>query len=218
MTVTFEGVVYEIHRDKYNKFNSYAVAIAPADKNAINITINNRVDGIKVVKINNCAFSNMNKLEAVFTADLDVLTIGMSAFAFCKKLKTFHSCAADVTIDKNAFQGCTNLINIWCRGIVKLRPHCFVNCPALIDVGTLMIVEEESFINCTALKKLSFCDKVSVRGNIFKNTIIDEVFCYGDVLFHNNARMSMFANKSIHCKETSNMAELAYEGSNVIFW
>ncbi len=217
MTVTFEGVVYELHRDKYNKFNDYAVAIAPENKNASNIIINNRVDGVRVTRINNCAFSNMHKLESVYTADLDVLTVGQSAFAFCTKLKAFHSSAADITIDKKAFQGCKSLVNVWCRGIVKLRPQCFVDCPSLRDVGTLMIVEEDCFVNCTALKKLFFCDKVSVRGNVFKNTIIEEVVCYGDVLFHNKATTNMFLNKTIRCRECSNVASLAYEGANVIF-
>ena len=218
MIVTLEGVVYEIHYDKYNKFNNYAVVVAAEDKNAKCLTINSHVEGVKVVKIGKAAFKQMKKLEGVFTADMDSLVIDSEAFALCPSLKTFHTSADEVTVNGLAFYKCKKLISLWCKGVVKLRYRSFTDCDSLQDVGNLLIVEEESFVNCVSLQKLSFCDKVSVRGNVFKNTVISEVFCYGDVLLHNCATMDMFLNKTIHCKANSNLTTLVYEGANVIFW
>lgn len=216
--VLVDGVIYEVYRDKYNKFNDYAIVIAPEYRDTESITISSHIDGVKVTKIQQNAFSGMQKLETVFTEDLDSLIIEKKAFANCPKLKTFHSSSDSLTIDTHAFYRCKKLVNIWCKGTIKLRHQSFVDCDSLIDVGNLLIVEEESFVNCVSLEKISLCDKVSVRGNIFKNTVIKDVFCYGNVLLHNRANVSMFVNKTIHCKANSNLANLAYEGANIIFW
>ena len=79
--------------------------------------------------------SRMDVLEA---EGKEVLEIGEGAFAGDDKIQKvqFNGVLNHITIRKNAFEGCVNLIMVLTdSGIFNIESNAFKNCPKLIRLG-----------------------------------------------------------------------------------
>ena len=128
---------------------------------------------LPVVRIANDAFKNASRLKTI-TIPSSVEEIGDRAFAG-STVENITLLPSIKKIGKEAFAGCTNLVSI--------------------NMGASLVetIENKTFINCPALKKVIFPETLNTLGNsVFENAFVleslslpDRVTSIGDRAFYN---------------------------------
>ena len=121
-------------------------------------------DSVAFLTIENDAFyrSGIEKLDL---PEGDV-TVGDSAFAHCKALKSI-SVTDKATIDKKAFDSCSALTDATFRGKVSLGENAFNECSSLqnINIDLSEDLNGGAFTNCTKLTKINGKPAFDSNGN-----------------------------------------------------
>ena len=145
-----------------------------------NLIIPSAIDGYKVTRIDDFAFTNCTNLKSVDIGD-SVNIIGQSAFFGCSDLtnvtlgngltniceKAFFSCSNltsiiipdnVVGIGKEVFKSCEQLTTVIIgNGVVSIEQEAFSNCSKLTDIrigNGVTKIAIGAFMNCTNLKNI----------------------------------------------------------------
>ena len=127
---------------------------------------------------------------------LTVTALGKSCFSNCSRLKTITLPASVEEIGDRAFAGSTLESITLLPSIKKLGKEAFAGCTNLISInmGASLVetIEDKTFINCPALKKVIFPETLNTLGNsVFENAFVLEslslpsVTSIGDRAFYN---------------------------------
>lgn len=131
------------------------------------LQIPQEVDGKKVIKVEEYAFYNCQKLEKISLPD-SVVEIGKGAFKNSKKLKNVDFGEGVYYIGEDCFLGSESLENITIpEKVTSIKKRCFKKCPNLKNVRlhkNIKNIEKYSFSKCESLESVE----------IYKNTQIDE--------------------------------------------
>lgn len=121
----------------------------------------------KVLGIKSGAFKDRTGVTAVHLLD-GILTIESEAFSGCTSLEVIDIPSTVVRIGKNAFKNCESLTTIVLPdGIKTIEEGAFEGCTSLTTIilpASLENVAKNSFKGCTALESLTICDGVKSIG------------------------------------------------------
>ena len=149
---------------------------------------NDKVNTVKIPgsmeRLGNYGFSYSSLTDVIFGENSNVTEIGTNCFYECKKLQrilipkkvshiggyAFHGNNAlaevtfnadDLTMDSNAFSGCTNIsILNWGSGIIRLGQAAFGNCSSLtalsIPSNVISLGDSYTFSACTGITSVTF--------------------------------------------------------------
>ncbi|MBO5778346.1 MAG: leucine-rich repeat protein [Clostridia bacterium] len=124
-------------------------------------------DDQKVTAIAAGAFAKSKNLESIVLAPT-VTTVGQGAFSECLLLTSFEAPGL-VTLDAEAFRGCTSLKKITLAdSLAAIGSNAFQGCTALTEINlpeNLRRLPDSLFLGCTALKKVTFSSKLTAIGN-----------------------------------------------------
>ena len=98
-----------------------------------------------------------------------VTTIGESAFAYCRKLKTISIPNSVTSIGKDAFSNCTSLVTIKLpNSITSIEDSLFYNCKKLEKIiipDSVTSIGDHAFKGCAKLTSISIPNSVKDIGN-----------------------------------------------------
>lgn len=150
---------------KYNNLFNGTAEITDYTGSATNLTIPSEVDGLKVVKFGDRAFSGCTSLTEVTIPD-SVTNIGASTFSDCTSLKKVT--IPDSVTDLHAtFVDCTSLEEVTIPHSVISLWSTFEGCTSLTEVtipNSVMDIGDWAFLGCTSLAKVTIPDSVTSIG------------------------------------------------------
>ena len=125
------------------------------------------IDGKRVTKIDNAAFSDCKNLESITIPD-SVTSIGWSAFSGCRGLKSVAIPKSVIEIGSYAFEDCSSLTSIIIPdGMTSISEHAFDGCESLTSVkipDNVTSIGDLSFYRCTSLENVTIPNKVKTIG------------------------------------------------------
>ena len=145
--------------------NTLYVTITDCASNASgSITVPNTIEGVKVTKIGNQAFSTCRKITSIKLGN-NITDISFGAFWGCEKLESINIPNRVTNIGARAFSGCGKLesINIP-QGISIIRGATFANCIELKEIiipDTVETIEEDAFRLTYKLSEIVIPNKVT---------------------------------------------------------
>lgn len=159
------------------------------------------LSSIPAFTFKNCVF-----LEKVVVETPErTFQIGESAFYGCSNLFTFTALSENVTIGKNAFNGCTILQDFIIGAIISYEEGVFANSGVTqaLFKGYDIVLAESVFNNCPSLFTVSFGGTVKeIQSNAFKGCsnlsyiVIDkalqENFHIGESAFYGCSNLQIF--------------------------
>ncbi|MCR4840646.1 MAG: leucine-rich repeat protein [Lachnospiraceae bacterium] len=138
-------------------------------------TIPASVNGIKVTRIGNSAFSSSSIQHITIPAS--VTTIGEFAFDNCRYLKSITIPSNVTSIGKYAFCGCESLQSVTIPGSVRtIGEYAFYNCKSLKSVtipSNVTSIGNSAFYGCESLQS------VTIPGNVKKIGTYAFAYCSG---------------------------------------
>lgn len=143
---------------KINELNTYSVT-GIGTCTDVDIVIPRIHNGIKVEAIENGAFNN-SEIESI-TMPNSITFMGISAFQYCKKLKSVKFSNNLRNINAYGFFGCTSLESIEIpSSVIIISLTAFGECTNLKEVtfkegSQLTTIFDLAFDNCTSLKNIT---------------------------------------------------------------
>ena len=205
---------FELHN------NGTATIVKYTNHSKSNVTVPHGVNGCDVVTIGMNVFRGHNEITCVNIPDT-ITVIQQNAFYACTSLERVIVLSDQLYVHDNAFAYCKKLKQIIGEGNMILSGDgVFAGCGKLWEfrysIGN-SIVPNESFHGCKRLEKLSFLQGVTFGRNVFFGcTSMKELWFFSDA--HADCDTTRFIKKrEIHCKPTSNLVDLAYDGANIVF-
>ena len=124
-----------------------------------------------VSSIGKSAFANNKKIKSVYVPN-SVNKIGAEAFSGCEKLETVVLSESIKNLLADTFRECKLLKRINLNNIASIGKRCFIGCVKLdnIDATRLTKVEDEAFSYCISLKNTDFISNLTyIGGRAFEN-------------------------------------------------
>ena len=152
----FEKLTLELNDSK----DGYIVTAC--EKDAVEVQIPQKVDGLPVRSIGENAFKDCNELRSVifpengieaFIEDEMFKEIGEYAFSGCIALQSIEIPNGTWCIGYGAFYGCESLKSAQFEWGVFIGPYAFAQCEKLKEVSEMGSVSEGAFSNCISLEK-----------------------------------------------------------------
>ena len=146
-------------------------AIVGCEKDAVEVAIPKRVNGLPVVKIGAQAFEKCEKLRSVVFPDYDeedidalcndevLKEIGEYAFSGCISLVSVDISYTVTCIWWGAFCDCSSLKRAVFRENIYVGSYAFYRCKSLTDVTPVKDVYEGAFAFCESLASLPITNK-----------------------------------------------------------
>lgn len=100
-------------------------------------------------------------------SDLAPVTVGSSAFYYCKKLEKFNFSNAK-TLKAEAYRECNTLTDVDLTTVETIENRCFISCTGLKKVvlgNNISKINEYAFTDCNALEELHIGSSVSYLDN-----------------------------------------------------
>lgn len=144
-----DGYTYEI------KYDTAKITAAPQTTDDT-VYIPAEIDGYTVTSIAQGAFARKNDIKKVVIPET-ITEIGTKAFYCCEALETVEFRAAEYTVGKNAFEGCTNLYSIDLTNATYVGDSAFSGCSDLSDVkypAKTNTLHTATFRYCTSLESV----------------------------------------------------------------
>lgn len=206
---------------KYHSTLNGVIVVQNTKNSAKEITIPPTFNGQPVIAIGDMAFYDNAELEKI-TLPNTIQKIGDFAFCDCKNLKTvvIQNMEA-VTVGEGAFYNCLALESL--DFLVALtKPSTFSGCVNLKSVMVCESIPKDTFRYCQCLKKIHW---YGCKDNIFAETNdtfeqcinLQTLYLYFDLVKFSENDLVKLKDTTIYCEETSNVANLAYEGYKVVF-
>ena len=170
------------------------LGVVDGSKAPTHIVINRAVSGHIVSTIAEKAF--IASMVTKLTLPESITVIGEFAFAHCLHLLTVAFGHGDLTIQKSAFYGCTNLRSVSCSytysgSSVTIESRAFCECRKLLYFEPdISVLHENAFEGCSALEYIDIEDnarleKYALRGSAIKRaSIADRVVLDSEVMEH----------------------------------
>ncbi len=134
------------------------------------VEIPEKLAGYNVISIADNAFLNKADIIAVsFEKSLHLRSLGASAFAGCKALKSISIPQSVTSVSQSAFQGCTALESVTLgTGLTEIPDQMFFNCSALKSIvipDNIRSIGYSAFGNCTSLITANISYMTAVIGD-----------------------------------------------------
>lgn len=99
----------------------------------------------------------------------DVVTIGSSAFSYCKNMKSIQVPNSVTNIEERAFLGCSNMLSITIpEGLTSILTDTFYGCESLAGIvipSSVTSIGSYAFYGCSALPSVTIPEGVTNIGN-----------------------------------------------------
>ena len=146
--------------------------------------------------------------------------IGKRAFANCTVASIERrNTSYKLYIEDEAFAGCPNLQTITFGGpVCGIGENCFNGCKKLENVESRNIhavLKTGAFKGCSNLQAFWF-NSLSVMNDVFADVQFETVTIADKVQSIDASNLPAIKTAKIHCSTSSQFAELAYDGYNVI--
>jgi uncharacterized protein YjdB len=131
------------------------------------LVIPSEINGVKVTRIGNSAFSQCTGLTSVEIPD-SVTSIGDGAFDFCTRLTSVEIPDSVTSISTDAFFYCTGLTSVTIPdSVTRIDDRAFWGCTGLTSVtipDSVTSIGESAFWGCTGLTSITIPDSVTSIG------------------------------------------------------
>lgn len=138
------------------------------DKTITDVKLPNTILNKPITKIGDYAFKNNKTILSFDSCNIENLTIGKNAFQGCKNLTTINLGDTNYVCNQYAFSECTSLVNFIAQNKIKGSTYSLFKGSTSIKEITFdeSITEISSycFENCTNLEKVTFLGKVTKIG------------------------------------------------------
>lgn len=138
------------------------------DNNITDVKLPNTILNKPVTKIGDYAFRNNKNILSFDSCDVKKLTIGRNAFSGCKNLVTINLQETDFTCNQYAFSECTSLVNFISHYKIKGQTYSlFKGSTSIKEVAfdeSVTEINAYCFENCVSLEKVTFLGKVTKIG------------------------------------------------------
>ena len=202
--------------------NNEALVISSDGITPKHLSIPEQIKGFPVTEIFQYAFQH-SIIETVSIPD-SVTKIGTGAFFFSESLQgvnilyNMHKKNKILVIEQLAFCACNQLSTfIVPDTILDLKDRVFVDCVNLHQLsGKIRMCETGALYNCTHLEKVVFADGADIKYNALgRNYNLQTIEFRGQTTIDENILKYIISNCKIFCTQTSNIADLAYEGYEI---
>ena len=207
-----------IYRFKLDAFNKTVAEVAYASEKDIDvISIPNSIQNIPVVSVAAGAFIQMRFLKEVYFESSASINVDKEAFALCPNLEKVESHSDNLILQKKAFFKTPLLEKVFCYGHISLMgENIFFQSNYLEKIyGKIAMIQPHALSGATSLKKLCFSKNTQIYSEAFNGCNLSELWFTGDAEFIAPATPEMLKEYKILCMNSSNIAELAYEGYNI---
>lgn len=188
----------EEHEEKFNKYiYPYKVDV----KNGETYFETSAINDLEVKEINVGDFIEALQANQLKSAKSDILGIGDSSFANCRKLESVNFTENISVLGNFAFYNCVKLKNIDVSSFIIIKSHAFENCKSLESLsinleGVGTSVSDFLCTNCINLKEVNLPRGLNKIGKYaFSNTKLSSIKC--DYLLGDGIMERAFEN----CKE-----------------
>jgi len=147
------------------------LAVTFCDKDAVRVTVPDKIDGKTVSAIGEEAFKDCKCLISVTLPERDLFDfdsaglteIGEYAFSGCVSLTEIEIPESVSGIGRGAFHSCRSLIKATLPVPIYLAPYTFAECVALRSLSPIGTVSEGLFSGCSSLERITlseFCREI----------------------------------------------------------
>jgi len=171
------------HTNQLLYIYAYAVCVDGSNSSGLFINTNNHLVANKIgSNANNRLFITFNNYDTGTTnsapvSDINfhvlfppaVKTISSNMFINQTKLKSISISNSVTIINKDAFNGCTNLQNVWLyptSSLTSIGINAFISCTALTSIfipNSVRFIYESAFNNCISLSSVTFGDNPGLK-------------------------------------------------------
>ena len=195
---------------------------------ATEIRIQPIIDGRPTIAIEANVFADNVRLECVHIPQ-SVAYIGHYAFVGCHNLKHVKEIPATVppigllVISHGAFADCSSLMTFQTSRIISLNgTQNFQKCPKLEMIGANYFhgdIPRQAFQGCISLPSLTIEKDSDVKieqDALDWCSLMKDVYIKAPNVLCDQKTLECLRRKRIHCKPDCNLADLCYEGGEVI--
>ena len=139
-------------------FDEATGTITDCDESVTSVVIPNKINGVSVKSIGNCAFEWCEKLTSI-TIPGSVTSIGDNAFSCCIYLKSITIPNSVTSIGDDAFNGCLSLPSITIPdSVTSIGDNAFAACEFLKSItipDSVMSIGYNAFRGCGSLESIT---------------------------------------------------------------
>ena len=175
-----------------------------------------QINGMPVIGVDERAFANSSVKNILLPKT--VILVDEGAFYNALNLKTVEFESERVALGRNAFTGCFKLQKIKGKTLQTTGESVFYQCKNLTEIEAEFSGEvwRNTFGLCKRLQEIQFADGVKIHADAFYGCMSVKTLYFATKADIPASIMKFVEKRQIVCNEDSNLAELAYTGTDVI--